>query len=322
MTAAPLMPPPPADPTAQPPGTPNVPRVGPSILVVDDDADCRRLLGMLLRRSGYAVTEADDGVAALDLVRAGAPDLILMDVSMPEIDGLAVCRRLQSELPVAPPIIFLSANTSTQDRVEGLDAGAVDYLPKPFVPDEMYARIRAALRSKAQRDVLAAQAWTDPLTGLANRRRLDQHLEALVQLSLRYGSSLSCVLVDIDHFKRVNDVHGHAAGDAVLREVAHRIGAACRTTDLAARYGGEEFALLLPETPLADAVLVAERVREAIRSRPIDIDVPVRLHLAVTASLGVASLGEAVTGGAALCAAADAALYRAKAAGRDRVLSA
>ncbi len=305
------------------------------ILIVDDDSDIRNLLVRLLRSGGYDVSDAPDGHEALRrLIEApvnALPDLVLMDVTMPGMDGVATCLALQS-LGLGthtPPVIFLSALGASQDRVDGLEAGAVDYIVKPFVPEEVRARVRAALRGKALRDALAFQAATDPLTGLANRRQLDQRLSEAFALARRHSRPLACLMVDVDHFKRVNDTYGHGAGDIVLTEVAARLRAQCRAVDTAARYGGEEFTVLLPETDAPGALILAERIRAAIAVDPITIALPGSggaSHAAeptciqIRISAGVAVLTPEMASPEALTAAADTALYAAKQCARDRVV--
>src|SRR6266545_6010867 len=193
------------------------------ILVADDDQDIRELIQRVLEMAGYDVTAVDSGTAVLETVPQVRPDLVVLDVSMPGADGYEVCRQLQSTGGAAPPVIFLTAHSRTSDRVTGLDLGAVDYVVKPFEPDELTARVRAALRQKVARDVLAAEAATDGLTGLLNRRELDARAAELIALSRRHSRPLSCLMIDVDYFKRINDTHGHAAGDEVLRQVAERI---------------------------------------------------------------------------------------------------
>lgn len=241
------------------------------ILVADDDPDIRRLIARLLRAAGYAVSLATDGAEALRMAREETPDLLLLDVSMPGSDGYAVCREIQMENPVAPPVIFLTALTEMQDRVTGLDSGAVDYIVKPFAAADLAARVRAALRTKAERDVLAAAAATDPLTGLPNRRQLDVRAEEAIKHSQRHDRPLACLMIDVDHFKRVNDTFGHAAGDTVLRSVADRLRGFARASDVAARFGGEEFVLLLLETDEAEAMAVAERIRSALAGHGLPV---------------------------------------------------
>jgi two-component system cell cycle response regulator len=245
---------------------------------------------------------------------------------MPHVDGYDVCRAIQARGDVAPPVIFLTAHGETAARVTGLDAGAVDYIVKPFEHDEVMARVRAALRTKVVRDELAVrtkvvrdelidQASHDVLTGLLNRRELDSRADEVVALAQRHGRALSCLLLDLDHFKDVNDIHGHAAGDQVLRETGRRLADTCRISDVVARYGGEEFILLLPETPPQAAVVLADKLRSALATTPFEAGDTL---ISIRASIGVAAFTAIMETPANLIAAADEALYRAKKLGRDR----
>ena len=286
----------------------------PLVLVADDDGVTRAMVSSWLRGSGIDVVAARDGDEALTVATEQQPDLLLVDVTMPGQDGYAVCRAIQAASAVPPPVIFLTAHATTTARVAGLDAGAVDYIVKPFEQSELVARVRAALRTKAVRDGFVEKATRDGLTGLINRREIDVRAEAAVQLAQRHGRSLSCLMTDIDHFKRINDRFGHAAGDEVLREAARRTLAACRVSDVVGRYGGEEFLLLLPETSAEDAVTTGDKLRRVLAERPFELD---GLSIPVTASIGVAGL-DAGMGAAGLYEAADQALYRAKELGRNR----
>jgi diguanylate cyclase (GGDEF)-like protein len=288
----------------------------PLVLLADDDGVTRAIVSSWLKGSGYEVIAAPDGERALQLASDHRPDLLLVDVTMPGLDGYDVCRAIQASGAVAPPVIFLTAHTQTTARVAGLDAGAVDYIVKPFEQAELVARVRAALRTKATRDELAEQATRDPLTGLFNRRQLEVLSAEAVAVARRYGRSLSCLMIDLDRFKQINDTYGHAAGDAVLREAAKRFGANSRHADILGRYGGEEFLLLLPETGAAEAVAAAEKLRRVIEATAVDAGGD--LMIPVTASIGAASLETGMADPAALYAAADEALYRAKERGRNR----
>jgi diguanylate cyclase (GGDEF)-like protein len=292
------------------------------VLIADDDPDILMLLDHVLRKDGYEIVQAADGIEALRLARERAPDLCLLDVSMPGADGYTVCRELQAQGPSAPPVIFLTAHAHTRARVDGLDAGAVDYVVKPFEPAELRARVRAALRTKTTRDALAAEAATDALTGLGNRSQLETTGEELVQLASRSGRPLTCLMIDLDHFKQINDTRGHAAGDAVLVETAARFAAAIRRADLLVRYGGEEFCLVLPETDTLGAITMAARLREALEAAPVWFSADPRdapVEIPVRASVGIAAWRPGMQSVFDLIAAADQALYRAKALGRDRV---
>jgi diguanylate cyclase (GGDEF)-like protein len=291
------------------------------ILIADDDPDILTLVARVLKREGHEVVPASNGSEALELARQHDPDLLLLDVSMPEMDGYDVCRALQKDGAASPLVIFLTANAHTAARVMGLDAGAVDYVTKPFEPNELRARVRAALRTKTEKDALVVEASTDALTGLLNRGQLGARLSELVSLARRHGRPLGCLMIDLDHFKAVNDTYGHAAGDAVIAEAARRFGSVGRPSDVVFRYGGEEFLVLLPETDLQGSVTVAERLRDALAGAPVRFTAsgapPIDIN--VRASVGVAFLDEDMVDGCLLVAAADAALYRAKAFGRNRI---
>jgi two-component system, cell cycle response regulator len=285
----------------------------PLVLVADDDGVTRAMVTAWLRGSGFDVVVARDGDEALQVATENKPDILLVDVTMPGTDGYDVCRAIQTASAVPPPVIFLTAHSTMTSRLAGLDAGAVDYIVKPFEQAELLARVRAALRTKAARDGFVEKATRDGLTGLLNRAEIDLRAEAAVRLAERHERPLSCLMVDMDHFKWINDRFGHAAGDEVLREAARRIVSACRTSDLVARYGGEEFVLLLPETTADQAVTTGDKVRRVLLERPVEVD---GLSIPVTASVGAAEW-DASMGLSGLYRAADRALYRAKARGRN-----
>ena len=287
----------------------------PLVMVVDDDGVTRAMVGSWLAGSGYGVVAARDGEEALRLAGERDPELLLVDLIMPGLGGYEVCRAIQRAGESPPPVIFITANDERGRRATGLDAGAVDYIVKPFQQEELIARVRAALRAKVERDGLADQAAHDSLTGLLNRRELDARAGEAVALAQRHVRPLSCLMLDLDHFKEVNDLHGHAAGDQVLRETGRRLSAACRISDVVARYGGEEFVLLLPETPLQAAVVLADKLRSVLAQAPFEAG---DARISIQASVGVASLTGVMQTPASLLAAADKALYRAKSLGRDR----
>jgi two-component system cell cycle response regulator len=301
--------------------------VGPKerILVAEDSALLRRMLGDVLRDHGWTVLEAGDGETALRMAQAEIPSVLLMAREMEGLDGMTVLDALRADARTRDmPIVFVTGHTDARDLAEGLERGAHDYVRKPVDPVELVARIRTALRLRALHDELARRnaeleqlARTDVLTGLANRRHADDVLRATIASSRRHNRAMSAVLVDIDRFKSVNDGHGHAAGDAVLREVAVRLTAGLREEDVAARWGGEEFLLLLPDSP--DATVVCERLRASISDRPINVHGLLELY--VSASFGWAPWTGEETG-EALVGRADVALYAAKADGRNRVVAA
>ncbi len=277
------------------------------VLIADDSAVMRAVLRGELTRHGWAVAEAVDGVDALERIRELRPHIVLLDIEMPRMNGYQVLAELTADPELADiPVIFLTARDSGRDVAEGLRRGAHDYLRKPFEPVELLARLLVAHRTKALRDELRGLAMTDPLTGLRNRRFMQQQLSALGSLHRRHGTPLSALLLDVDHFKRVNDEHGHEEGDRVLRSVAERVAGRVRAEDVAGRWGGEEFLVLTPGTEAAAALRLAEDLRACVAES------------GATVSIGVAGLREGMTPGD-LVREADDAMYAAKAAGRDAV---
>ena len=305
----------------------------PRILIVDDHEDNVILLEARLQSWGYATSTARDGEMALQTVRESPPDLILLDVMMPKIDGCEVARRIKSDerLPFIP-IIMQTALDSTEQKVEGLEAGADDYITKPIEFAELEARVKSMLRFKRLQDELERRerelsemnerllvmSRTDALTGVDNRRNIEERLHEMFEHSRRLGEPLSVVMCDLDKFKSVNDTYGHQAGDAVLKQFASLLKHSARDIDRVGRYGGEEFTLLLPGTVLDAAVTFAERVRKEVEARTFTFDGG---SLRRTASFGVAGWPHPrVADAEALVKAADDALYVAKEAGRNKVV--
>jgi two-component system, cell cycle response regulator len=303
------------------------------ILVVDDHPDNVELLRARLAAQGYDVEAATDGEQALAAVEANPPDLILLDVMMPRLDGMEVARRIKAnnDLPFIP-IIMQTALDSTERRVEGLDAGADDYITKPINFAELEARIRSMLRIKSlQKDLetrereleemnlrLLEIAHTDALTGVDNRRYLQERLHEMFEHSLRMEEPLTCVMCDIDHFKSVNDTYGHQAGDEVLKQFAEVLREYVREIDRVGRYGGEEFVLLLPGTPVDSAVSLAEKLRQAVESHTFAFEGG---SVCRTVSAGVAGWPHpSIRTEDDLLRASDDALYVAKERGRNRVV--
>ncbi len=295
------------------------------MLIAEDEPEVASLLEVILRREGLHVLTARTAYEATDLALAHRPDLILLDQGLPGGSGIAVCNTLRHDPSTEDiPIIFVTAEHAPQMVVQGLELGANDFISKPFDPNELAARVRAALRTKLRFDeleersaALAEMAFVDELTGLYNRRRMLERLEEEYKRARRYKYPISCLFVDLDEFKRINDDFGHQAGDVVLREVSNLIRGCIRAYDVACRYGGEELVVLLPQTDAEQALVAAERIRTIIAGMTSALgDRP------ITVSVGVATYPGAANGPDALLASADAAMYAAKAAGRNRVRSA
>jgi diguanylate cyclase (GGDEF)-like protein len=246
------------------------------------------------------------------------PDLILLDVEMPHLNGYDACELLGVQAETANiPIIFLSASASPADRARGLNMGAADFMAKPFFGDELRARIRVSMKHKFLLEVEAKRATRDWLTGLWNRAHFEERLAIEAAAAMRHKHALSCIMLDIDHFKSVNDTHGHVFGDTVICAVAHAIQQAARREDGVFRYGGEEFAILCPCVPVEGATHLAERIRVNVAQRTLPTAAE---PISVTISLGLADERNGIGGD--LVRAADAALYLAKRSGRNRVCNA
>ncbi|MBF0160065.1 MAG: diguanylate cyclase [Magnetococcales bacterium] len=293
------------------------------ILMVDDEKAYLDVLGGLLRPY-YRTIAAKDGEQALQRLKTQPlPDLILLDVTMPGMNGYEVCRAIKDNRVTKDiPIIFITGNSGTEDETRCFEAGAVDYVAKPFRPTVVLARIKNHMELKRRGDMLERLAILDGLTGIPNRRRFDHVISYEWERSLRYQHVLTLIMMDIDFFKLYNDHYGHAGGDTCLKKVAGAISAAMpRTIDLAARYGGEEFACILPETSGKGALAVAERILARVR----DLQIPhaqSRVADHVTVSIGVTTMvpnmGQSFPD---LIKRADEALYQAKHDGRNRVVA-
>jgi two-component system, cell cycle response regulator len=294
---------------------------------VDDNQDNIEIIATRLRFRGYEILEASDGAQALEQVNDHAPDLILLDVMLPDIDGYEISRRIKGspDLPFIP-IILVTARDSTQDKVQGLDAGADDYLTKPINFPELEARVRSMLRIKRLQDELELKnrelerlSISDGLTGLYNHRHIHDLLAEEYERVERTNDCMSVAMFDLDRFKAVNDTYGHQAGDKVLVALADILRETARDIDRLGRYGGEEFIALLPETCIEDAAVFVERVRREVSRHHFDIGRDEPLHM--TMSAGVATYPhDLVDSVETLVKLADQALYAAKAGGRDRIV--
>lgn len=292
----------------------------PSVLIVEDDKTIQALLAAVLG-GAWEVRTAGTGEAALSQAAERAPDIILLDIGLPDLDGLEVCRRLKANPRLEQvPVVFLTARTSGEDEIDGLEAGGIDYITKPINPAVLKARLRNHLELKQNRDELVRLARTDGLTGLYNRRTFDDLLRREWRRLARTGEPLAVIMMDVDHFKLYNDTYGHGGGDLCLQRVARAaVGALQRPADVVARYGGEEFVALLPVTKLEGAIAVAEAIRAAVAGLEIPHTAS-KTSAHVTVSLGAAcTVPQPDKDPASLLALADQQLYAAKSEGRNRV---
>src|SRR6185295_11926859 len=287
-----------------------------NILVVDDNPDKLQLIEAALNLAGYQVTTATDGIEALAAIESYQPDLVITDVMMPNMNGYELAQRIRAN-PVTkfiPVIMQTAAGRRSEDLRRANEAGALGYITDPTDLDLLLARTRTLLEFKAYLDVCEEAAFTDHLTGLANRRRFERQLEREVARVERFEHPFTLLMLDIDNFKNLNDNFGHDAGDDAIRRLSRVLREGTRGIDLAARIGGEEFAVLLVETGQSAGLEVAERLRVAIKA----LETPSGAR--ITASIGVAECPTDAQTASGILKAADVALYEAKRNGRDRVV--
>lgn len=295
-----------------------------TVLAIDDSPEIHQLLKVRLKNLDVELAHADCGFDGFDQAMACNPDLILLDVMMPDASGFDICRKLKATTETRNiPVIFLTGASDVDQKVLGFDVGAVDYIQKPFDSAELNARVRAALRTKRFQDMLAQRAMIDGLTGLWNRAHFDQRMHEEVAAAARYDRPMSLIMMDVDKFKILNDNHGHPFGDEVLQAVGDVLQDSARTSDWPCRYGGEEFGLILRETDLDGAIIMAERVREEIESLQLRNKAQL---VPVTSSFGVVSstlcMNPCDLSSRWMIESADRALYAAKEGGRNCVRSA
>ena len=292
-----------------------------TVLIVDDSPVNLQMLGKLLKDE-WNVKVANHGKTALEIASSeDPPDLILLDVMMPELDGYTICRILKESPETRDiPVVFVTAMSQQEDEAKGLELGAIDYIIKPYSAAIVKARVRNHLELKRYRDILKDASFMDGLTGIANRRRFDEALQVEWRRSFRDGRPLTLLMLDIDFFKRFNDTYGHQAGDECLRQVASAMaGSLKRPGDLAARYGGEEFACLLPGVDQGGGEKIGERIRQHVEALSIPHEASDAKEV-VTVSVGVATMlpGDEA-GWDKLVERADKAMYLSKNQGRNRV---
>lgn len=291
----------------------------PLILIVDDTVKNLEVLGSILKAENYKIAIANNGNQAILAANEIKPDLILLDVMMPELDGFETCKKLKSLPEIKDvPVIFLTAKVETEDIIEGFKAGAVDYITKPFNSYELKARVKTHIELKASRDLLEQKnailkklSITDGLTGLFNHRYITDGLSRLIEENNRYKQPLSISMLDIDNFKKINDEYGHLFGDEVLVRIANSIESCLRKTDMVGRYGGEEFLVLFAHTNLEGAVESVERIIRNIENLKCE-----NKNLIVTISAGVSEKKNEDM--LALIKKADDLLYAAKQKGKNR----
>jgi diguanylate cyclase (GGDEF)-like protein len=293
------------------------------VLVVEDDATARMILQNWLQRSGYEVILAQDGLEAWSiLTEDNPPKLILLDWSIPGVDGIELCRRLRERArPYYPYVLMTAGRDAKRDVALALESGADDYLSKPFEEPDLMARLKVAHRILElqdslieDREQLRAQATKDALTGVWTRRAFLDLLGNELERARRLKTEVGLLFLDIDHFKKINDAHGHLVGDLVLKDIVRRLTKCLRSYDFIGRYGGEEFCIALPGCPEMSIGKRADTIRLAVSVEPTDIP---GIRIPITVSVGAAVSTAANVGLLELIAVADVALYRAKSAGRN-----
>ena len=296
------------------------------ILIAEDDVTSRLILENMLTKWGYDVVSATDGNDAWKkLQEEDSPKLVILDWMMPGMEGIEICRKIRETSKKEDQytyVTLLTAKESKENIVAGMDAGADDYITKPFDMHELRVRVRAGQRIvQLQSELLETkknleiQSRTDPLTGVLNRRAILSQIENELSRAKRDDTQLSISMLDLDHFKKINDTFGHLAGDAILRESMDRVQETIRSYDAIGRFGGEEFIVVLPGAKQADAIIIAERIRLKINGNKANIDgvsIPFTISQGLATCNGKSTVDE-------LIAKADEALYRAKENGRNRV---
>jgi diguanylate cyclase (GGDEF)-like protein len=291
------------------------------ILCIDDDHDILNLLEKILSDENYIIITSADGKQGLELARSRRPDLILLDIMMPEIDGYEVCRILKEEKEtINIPIIFITAKNEDEDEARGLKMGALDYIRKPFYPPIVKSRVKTQADLKLKTDLLESLAAIDGLTNISNRRKFDEMLEVEWKRAARSNHPLSLIMLDVDHFKNYNDNNGHAAGDDCLRRIAQGLkNLLLRPSDLPCRYGGEEFTVILPETDYKGAIDVSTKLVEGIEKLNIrHKHSPVADHVTISAGVATSIPGSNCETPMQLLEMADSMLYLAKQSGRNQ----
>jgi diguanylate cyclase (GGDEF)-like protein len=287
------------------------------VFVVDDNQKNIRLLQEILEDNSFEVYPFENGFSVLDKAKEIKPDIILLDIMMPEIDGFELCKSLKDEPETSDiPVIMVTAKAEGSDVKKAFEVGAFDYIKKPIDEVETIARIHAALRFKKDKDLLKEKAMKDSLTGLYNHALLEELLKKEFIKSERTNHPVSYAMLDIDFFKSINDTYGHKAGDHILRGVAAILNLTVRQSDIVGRYGGEEFGLVLPEISAERAYQLCERIRTAIAEHLFHLD---NKEVNITVSIGICTKSPEFNDYKEMIQKADKMLYEAKAKGRNRV---
>ncbi len=291
----------------------------PLILIVEDNSVNAKLCEKLLNKNGYETAVCSDGESAIEFVNTNSPDLILLDIVMPGIDGYEFCKVMKNNPKIKhTPVIFLSAMNDEKSIIKGFESGAVDYVTKPFRHQELMARAKTHIELKRAKEKLLRIAITDELTGLVNRRYFMGRLLHEYERVKRYESIFTLLMIDLDFFKKINDTYGHLAGDTVLHTVSDTMKLSLRLSDIIGRIGGEEFAVILPETDIPAAMIIGERLRKRVEALDIHHhDCAIKITISIGASLSLKddmSIDDVLQR-------SDSALYRAKENGRNRIIS-
>jgi len=289
-----------------------------SVLIIDDSVSVHRLLKARLSSEGLTLLEALDGKTGIELALEHRPDVILLDLSMPELDGFQVLRQLKDDPEVGQiPVIVLSGMQSPQDKVTAFDLGAIDFIAKPFDLTELRVRVRSAIRLSELLQLLSQRAQIDGMTGLYNRAHFDRRWPEELAGATRHDRPISLALIDLDHFKSINDTFGHPAGDSVIQALGRILQEQCRSSDIPCRYGGEEFIIIMPDTSPDDGFELCDRIRQSIAQ----ITWPRHPERKITCSIGlIGAIGSVLTSPTTMIEAADKLLYKAKQTGRNRVV--
>jgi len=289
----------------------------PLILIVEDNTINSKICESLLKKNGFETEVCTDGETALEFLSKNSPDLILLDIIMPGIDGYQFSEAIQSNARLKDtPVIFLSAMNDEESIIKGFQSGGVDFITKPFRTQELLARTRTHVELKKAKEKLLELATTDELTGIANRRYFMERLNSEFDRAKRYESRYSLLMIDIDYFKSINDDYGHKAGDKVLQSAAAVMKKSLRTSDVIGRVGGEEFSVILPETEIKAAIFIAERLRKKVEETVV---IHKNEEIFITVSIGVSQSKNGDQSVDDIYVRSDSAMYNAKKNGRNRV---